>query len=180
MIDGTCNSRRDLGRPLDARAAIQGGLRHQSDPLPHDATARSGAARDPPALLTCRGIARCRILRPEPHDADVHARLRGAARTMGRSRRDGAMSRTTSKRDPHLGIALRDATRHCSAADVQSACQARAILPDRVYEAVCVGVSSLKWKAALCQNCVTYTPTPRANTATYVDALKHIVVPGSC
>src|SRR5207248_3774637 len=33
-----------------------------------------------------------RILRPEPHDAHVHARLRGAARTMGRSHRDAAVT----------------------------------------------------------------------------------------
>ena len=89
MIDGACNSSRDLGRlqrcgrqgaangaaiaalerarsllfaetshahrqrtranhgprPLDTRATIQGGIRHQSDPLPHDATARSCGAR---------------------------------------------------------------------------------------------------------------------------------------
>src|SRR5262249_10301772 len=101
-------------------------------------------------LLTCRGIARCRILRPEPHDAHVHARLRGAASTMGRSRRDGAMSRTASNCEPHKASASHDARRGTyadapgSAADAESACQARAILPDRVCEAVCVGVSSLK------------------------------------
>src|SRR5581483_11302257 len=78
-------------RPLDAGTAIQGGLRHQPDALSHDATARSGAARDPSALLTCRGIAGCRILRPEPHDAHVLARLRGAPSTMGRAG-DGAMT----------------------------------------------------------------------------------------
>ena len=47
--------------------------------------------------------------RPEPHDAHVHARLRGVARTMGRSRRDGAMSRTGSKRDPRKASASHDA-----------------------------------------------------------------------
>jgi hypothetical protein len=88
----------------DARAAIQGGLRHQSIPLPHDATARSRAARDPSALLTCRGIARCRILRPEPHDAHVFPRLRSAARTMGRSRRGGAMTGRRPIRSLSAGI----------------------------------------------------------------------------
>jgi hypothetical protein len=41
-----------------------------------------------------------------------------------------------------------------------------------------VGVSSVKSKAALCQNCVTYPAKLRANTATYVGAPKHIVVAG--
>src|SRR5437660_9604145 len=96
-------------RPLDARAAIQGGLRHQSDPLPHHATARSSAARDLSTLLTCRGSARCRILRPEPHDAHVHARLRGAARTMGRSRRHAAVTGRHPSVTPHKPSASHDA-----------------------------------------------------------------------
>src|SRR5438128_2184211 len=52
--------------------------------------------------------------------------------------------------------------------DPRSACQA-GVLPDRVCEAVCVGMSSLKWKAGLCQNCVTYPPKLGANTAIYGD-----------
>ena len=72
-------------------------------------------------------------------------------------------------------IALREASRQCSA-DERAISLSSAGVPGRVYEPVCVVVSSLKEKAVLCQNCVTYPPKPWGNTVTYGDTLKQIVV----
>jgi len=41
---------------------------------------------------------------------------------------------------------------------------------------MCVGVPSPKWKAVLCQNCVTCPPKPWGNTVIYEDTATRIDV----